>query len=131
MSVSAFDHVNIRTARLADMIAWYDAVLGLKSGARPNFPFGGAWLYLGEKPLVHLIEDTETNDAPAPRLEHFAFRASDLAGFTRMLAERGQKYQIGSMVVAGMVQVNVWDPDGNHIHIDFPEAEADAMGLAP
>jgi hypothetical protein len=28
-----------------------------------------------------------------------------------------------------VVQVNVWDPDGNHLHIDFDLSEAEAAGL--
>jgi len=42
MTLSYLDHVNIRTARLAEMAEFYQAVLGLDSGPRPPFRFGGA-----------------------------------------------------------------------------------------
>jgi hypothetical protein len=29
----------------------------------------------------------------------------------------------------GIVQANIHDPDGNHIHIDFDAAEAEGLGL--
>jgi hypothetical protein len=28
-----------------------------------------------------------------------------------------------------VLQVNVWDPDGNHIHVDFDLAEADGIDV--
>ena len=55
MRLLAFDHVNVRTANLAAMVDWYDRVLGMKPGKRPNFDFPGAWLYLGDQALVHLV----------------------------------------------------------------------------
>ena len=41
MKMQSFDHVNVRTANLEGMVDWYNDVLGLVSGRRPNFPFGG------------------------------------------------------------------------------------------
>jgi len=56
MPLKQLDHVNIRTNNLAEMVRWYSEVLGLHSGPRPDFPFGGAWMYLGDQPVVHLVE---------------------------------------------------------------------------
>ena len=42
------DHYNIRTNRLAETIRFYETVVGLKSGFRPQLPMAGAWLYGGE-----------------------------------------------------------------------------------
>ena len=55
MPVKDLDHVNLRTANLAGMIAFYEKVLGLTLGPRPAFGFDGAWLYCGERATVHLI----------------------------------------------------------------------------
>ena len=52
----ALDHVNIKTARLDQLVAFYCGVLGLDHGRRPPFPFAGAWLYCGQRPVVHLVE---------------------------------------------------------------------------
>ena len=45
MPLGKLDHVNVRTAQLDKMIAWYEDVLEMEVGPRPNFPFPGAWLY--------------------------------------------------------------------------------------
>lgn len=57
MPIRRLDHVKVVTANLEEMVAWYETVLGLRSGPRPDFPFGGAWLYAGEAAVVHLLED--------------------------------------------------------------------------
>ena len=45
MSVGVLDHFNIRTRKLADTVRFYEDVLGLENGDRPNFAFPGAWMY--------------------------------------------------------------------------------------
>ncbi|KIN75660.1 VOC family protein [Sulfitobacter mediterraneus] len=122
MPIRRLDHVNVVTANLEEMVAWYEAVLGLRSGPRPDFPFGGAWLYAGDAPVVHLVEDTgraRTGSEAALKLEHFAFSATDASAFERKLAEYGDPFKRIEVPGAGLVQFHVADPDGNHVHIDF------------
>ena len=86
------DHVNIRTAELERARSFYVEVLGFRVGPRPAFSFGGAWLYCGDFPVVHLVEVAE---APSPtgelRLEHFALRAQGLADFLARLKAHDSK----------------------------------------
>lgn len=127
MQIGKLDHVNVRTANLDAMVAWYGDVLGMKPGKRPNFPFPGAWLYTGEDAAVHLIGiDAAAPEQPDLRLEHFAFRAKGFADLKAKLEKIGQKHDVNPVPGAGIVQINVWDPDGNHIHVDFPADEARA-----
>jgi catechol 2,3-dioxygenase-like lactoylglutathione lyase family enzyme len=125
MAIEKLDHVNLRTADLAGMCAFYTEVLGMTAGPRPGFGFGGAWLYAGGQASVHLVE---VKEQPSPegelRLEHFAFAATGLADFLARLKARGEAYRIGVIRDFGIVQVNIHDPDGNHIHVDFAAAEA-------
>ena len=54
------------------------------------------------------------------KLEHFAFSASGLAEFEaklRALNIRHSRSEIGEI---NLCLINLWDPDGNHIHVDFP-----------
>ena len=129
--LTGFDHVNIRTANLAAMVDWYGAVLGLVPGRRPDFPFPGAWLYLGDAALVHLVGvDAPPQPGGDLRLEHAAFRATGLGPFLDRLRARDERFELARVPGFPIVQVNVWDPDGNHLHGDFPVREADALGLA-
>lgn len=127
MQIGTLEHVNVQTAKLDEMVAWYDRVLGMPAGWRPNFPFPGAWLYSGDqKPTVHLVGVTKEPPGGL-KLEHFAFAATGLDGFLAKLDAERIKYDLIRVREAGIVQVNVLDPDGNHIHIDFREHEAKAL----
>lgn len=122
MPIQTLDHINIRTANLAPMIAWYRDILGLTVGPRPNFSFGGAWLYAGEVAIVHLVEVArQPGMAPELQLEHFALTATDKDGFLAGLEANGIPSRINVLSDFGITQVNIHDPDGNHIHVDFRE----------
>lgn len=122
MQIGALDHVNVRTTQLQAMVDWYERVLGMRSGDRPDFPFPGAWMYAGDHAAVHLvgIDGPPATGAETPlKLEHFAFSASGQATFEARLKELDETYRISRVPGFGITQINVWDPDGNHIHIDF------------
>jgi hypothetical protein len=57
------------------------------------------------------------------QLEHFAFSATGLKDFLERLKREGVRYDARRVPRSDGVQINVWDPDGNHIHIDFAGAE--------
>jgi catechol 2,3-dioxygenase-like lactoylglutathione lyase family enzyme len=128
MPLVAFDHVNIRTVHLDTMVAWYEKVLGLVTGPRPEFPVPGAWLYLGETCVLHLIEADPAPmvhaDGESLRMEHIAFRAEGMAGFIATLEADAIPYKLFPFEALDIVLVFLRDPDGNRIHVDFPAAEA-------
>ena len=124
MTLKAFDHVNIRTTRLENMVEWYGDVLGLHLGKRPDFNIPGAWLYLNDTAVVHLVGVIEEPSVGAnPALEHFAFRAEGLDEFVDKLKRRGIEHTVDPVPGIPVVQVNLRDFDGNHIHVDFKTDE--------
>jgi catechol 2,3-dioxygenase-like lactoylglutathione lyase family enzyme len=126
MGIAGLDHVNIRTANLAAMSRFYEEILGMRKGPRPNFRFGGAWHYCGDRAAVHLVEVPQAPAGTAPRLEHFAFRSFGFAPFLDRLRDAGISYSISVVPGLNIRQVNIYDPDGNHIEVQFgPEEEAD------
>ena len=56
MKIDRIHHLNLRCAPgdLEKIENFYDEVIGLKKGQRPNFPNPGIWLYLGDHPIVHV-----------------------------------------------------------------------------
>jgi catechol 2,3-dioxygenase-like lactoylglutathione lyase family enzyme len=119
MRLGKLDHVNIRTANLLAMTDWYCRVLGMEQGKRPPFDFPGAWLYAGGHAFVHLVGVERQPQGGEPTLEHFAFSASGLAEFTARLDAAGVFYRAAKVPGTTITQINVSDPDGNHIHVDF------------
>lgn len=119
MPIQKLDHVNVLTARVDELSAWYEAVLGLKNGDRPNFPFPGAWIYAGDVAVVHLVGVEKEAQSIEPKIEHFAFTATDMAAFTANLDAHGVTYSTDPVPGLPITQINLRDPDGNHIHVDF------------
>ncbi|MDG2244627.1 MAG: VOC family protein [Rhodospirillaceae bacterium] len=133
------DHVNVRTANLQTMLEFYERVLDLRPGPRPHFGgAGGAWLYGEEKiadsldavkqnysaAWVHFIEVDSTDPVHSNlQVEHFAFTATGMGEFLNRLENIDCPFDLADMPDVAMVQVNFRDPDGNHIHVDFPLAE--------
>lgn len=127
VQIGKLDHVNVRTARVDAMVEWYGRVLGMHPGKRPPFPFPGAWLYCSGHPAIHLVGVEREPEGADLKLEHFAFSATGLKDFLAHLDRDGIRYEARKTPGFGPFQVNVWDPDGNHIHIDFAPAEAEGL----
>ncbi len=113
------DHVNIRSHQLDRMVAFYTRVLGLKVGPRPEFDFPGVWLYCEDVAAVHLIGVDQEIRTDGLRIEHFAFRGDDMQEFVARLERENIPYRMARVPGWPLVQVNVFDCDGNHIHVDF------------
>ena len=123
MPIIDFDHINIRTANVTAMTSFYAEVLGLEKGWRADFSFPGAWLYLADRPLIHLRGVDVTPRATEVRIEHFAFRATGLNVFLMALRERRLAYNVNVSPSNNNRMVNVYDPDNNHVEIQFDASE--------
>ena len=122
-TIQRLDHVNVRTANLAEMVAWYGDILDMHPGPRPPFSMEGAWLYANGLPYVHLVEVSAEQKSIEPRIEHFAFAATGLPEFLAKLEKRGIAHSVDPVPDTPLVQVNIADADGNHIHVDFASEE--------
>ena len=125
MPIERLDHVNLRTTQLDTMITWYVDVLGLENGPRPDFGFPGAWLYAGDVAIVHLVAisvDPAIGSETELKLEHFALTAHDAPAFEARLKAQGIDHRKSGIAALGIVAFNLWDPDDNHIHVDFKDA---------
>lgn len=124
MNLTALDHVTIRTADLAGMTAFYQDVLGLDPGPRPPLASSGAWLYCGERAVLHLGEVAEAPHGEGSRIEHSAFRAQGLVEFIDLLRARDIAYRLAVVPDLELRQVHISDPDGNHVEFAFAREEA-------
>ena len=113
MAILDLDHVNIRTTDLARTQAFFTEVLGLSIGWRPDFDFPGAWLYAGEKDVVHLVGVTREH-APSrgSSLDHFAFAIDDYEDARRRLDAAGIAYTAGEAPNGGIRQFFVTEANG-------------------
>lgn len=120
--LTALDHVNLRTPDLDKMTEWYETILGLKNGERPDIPIAGEWLYLNDVAVVHLVLDKNPPPNDPTSLEHFAFRATGMAEFEDKLMTAGVPFKKQGIPGTDIIQFNLDDPMGNHLHIDFRDS---------
>jgi catechol 2,3-dioxygenase-like lactoylglutathione lyase family enzyme len=125
MALDALDHVTLVARDLDRSVRFYEDVLGLKSGARPPFNFPGAWLYLGDRPVVHLIGGRGATEGTGA-IDHVAFRATGLAATRGRLTKLGHSIDERTVPGQGLHQVFLRDPDGVKIELNFAAAEAKA-----
>ncbi|WP_166219305.1 hypothetical protein [Pseudomonas atagonensis] len=111
-----FDHLAFNTADGQTLQNNFEALLGLKPGRRPPFPFPGRWLYQDEQAVVHVIEQP-TFDETA--LSHIAFRTDEDAEVVlKRVQGSGLPYQVAQVPEDGIWQVFVQMPGGVVLELD-------------
>jgi catechol 2,3-dioxygenase-like lactoylglutathione lyase family enzyme len=120
MPVAAFQHVNTRSADVERTKDFY-VRLGLRVGDRPPFASRGYWMYLGDHPVLHLVQrkDGEAALEGSGNLDHVAFHATDLEGTRRLLTEAGLAFREAVVPRDNTVQIFVRDPDGIQVELNF------------
>lgn len=116
------------------MAQWYVDVLGLTLRNRRAYGFPGTWLYAGQDPVIHLISSSGSPGVGSEhslRLEHYAFIATNRKAFEERLNEMGQDYKLSTPQALSSVMLDMHDPDGNHIHVDFKLHEVQTTDLEP
>jgi catechol 2,3-dioxygenase-like lactoylglutathione lyase family enzyme len=109
--------------------------LGLRDGERPPFNFPGAWLYCGDKAVIHIIGidpkdksglvdylGDRDGDAPAGTgaVDHLAFVAEDIDGIRDRLKGAGIEMREREVPGLSLRQIFVEDPNGVTIELNFP-----------
>src|SRR6202048_1653431 len=100
MSIGVLDHFNIRTRRLADTVRFYEDILGLQKGDRPNFAFPGAWMYSEGKAVVHLVDISPTQEPQKPNsgvVHHVAFVSRGFAPMKDRVQSKGTVFASGEV----------------------------------
>ncbi|WP_027526604.1 VOC family protein [Bradyrhizobium sp. Ec3.3] len=132
VSVGVLDHFNIRTRKLAETVRFYEDVLGLENGPRPNFAFPGAWMYSEGKPVVHLVDISVTDEAQKPDsgvVHHVAFVSRGFDGMRQRLSGKGMKFDSRQVPGGDLWQIFVHDPNG--VMIELNEAAREQGAAAP
>jgi catechol 2,3-dioxygenase-like lactoylglutathione lyase family enzyme len=121
MTIKGFLHVNIRAADLETARDFYVRALGLRVGDRPPFASAGYWLYLGDEPVIHLVQrgPHETGEPGSGRLDHVAFRGADLDATRDRLHAAGIPFREALVPRDESVQIFLFDPDGLKLEINF------------
>src|SRR6267378_2222006 len=103
VSVGVLDHFNIRTRNLADTVRFYEDILGLEKGARPD------------SGVVH----------------HVAFASTGFAGMQQRLKSKGTEFDSRQVPGGDLWQIFVTDPNGVMIELNYEAAKEQGGTSAP
>jgi catechol 2,3-dioxygenase-like lactoylglutathione lyase family enzyme len=129
-------HVAIKTASLADTVAFYTRVLGLHEAARPDFGFPGAWLAVGTPLGEAIIHVYAGGPALGPSgqagigtaaIDHVSIAAVGWTGFRERFEAFGLPWREYVIPNTTYWQLFVYDPSGVQLELTF---DGLAEGLA-
>lgn len=115
--VTRLEHINTRSVDVEKTRAFYEQFLGLRSGPRPAFASKGYWMYLGEHPILHLVQ-RPAGEAAKPdsgNVDHLAFQGIDRDALRASLVTSAVTFRETE------TQLFIHDPDGLKIEINFTE----------
>lgn len=116
--MSKFDltihHASLLVSDTQKSLQFYRDVLGMQPTERPNLPFPGAWLQIGEQ-QIHLLEldnPDPTTDRPAHggRDRHVAMHCNSVDTLKKTLEAAGIPYTVS---ISGRKALFCRDRDGN------------------
>src|SRR6266508_2878563 len=120
MAVDVLQHINIHVADLERSKRFYTRVLGLRVGPRPPVASVGYWLYLGDQPVIHLVQKP-AGSLPAAgngAIDHIAFHGINVEATRRLLQADGLAFHETVIPRDRSIQLFVHDPDGVKIELN-------------
>ena len=119
MPALSLDHWNIYCKDLDATVRFYEKYVGLRNGDRPPFGFPGAWMYAGEKAILHIVSETTRKDHGSGAIDHVAINCDDIRGCIDTLKKDGMPFEVRKVPARPLQQVFVHDPDGVMIELNF------------
>ncbi|TLM73001.1 VOC family protein [Microbulbifer harenosus] len=121
MKVENIDHLNISGPEnlIEEVREFYEEILGLKVGSRPNFSRAGYWLYASDKAIIHLTVSEVNRSGSNTYFDHFAFRVTGLPSAKKRLDSKGIEYKQSIVSEMDQVQLFLSDPAGNGVELNF------------
>jgi len=111
-------HASLLVSDTQKSLQFYIDVLGMQQAKRPDLPFPGAWLKIGEQ-QIHLLELASPDPVTGRpkhggRDRHVALTVKELAPVIEALEKAGIDY---TRSLSGRQALFCRDPDGNAIEI--------------
>ncbi|MDB5822984.1 MAG: hypothetical protein JWR21_1688 [Herminiimonas sp.] len=143
----SLNHFSIRTVDLDACKTFYETVLGLTVGPRPEFPFPGLWMYTGDhghysNATVHIIgidrkapaglqgylgDRNEAELKGTGTIDHIAFFADGLPKMISHLKQLGIAFRERMVPGLGLYQIFLDDPNGVVVELNYPAEERIAL----
>ena len=123
--IEGLNHFTVIAEDYGRTLAFYTQLVGLRDGPRPDLGFPGAWLYAGDRAIVHVYADRPVPAQRAGVIDHIAFTARGLKETKARFDATGTPYELRRQRGAGTWQLFCNDPNGARVELDFDPSESD------
>ena len=127
MTIKSMNHFTVLSSDLERSKAFYVNVLGLTEGYRPPFAFPGAWLYVGDYAILHIMAGKPMPVHAAGVIDHMAFTATNLQVVADALKRHEIPYELKRLPGSNSWQLFCYDPDGAKVELDFAADEPEPV----
>jgi catechol 2,3-dioxygenase-like lactoylglutathione lyase family enzyme len=142
MPLSHIEHILVAADDIDATRDWYARVLGMTSGAHPDFGFPVHWMYLGGVDVVHigpsakganeiqkkyLGRTSQDGGAGTGAIDHIAFRATGLRAMLEHLKRERIPCTQRRANGQALFQLFFYDPNGIKIELNYPAEEAEGI----
>lgn len=121
--IHGMNHFTVLAEDLDRTLAFYVGLLGLQPGPRPPLGFPGAWLYAGDRAVLHVIAGRPMPASRSGVIDHMAFSARGLAQVKARFEAFAVPYELRRQAGAGTWQLFCHDPNGAKVELDFDAEE--------
>jgi catechol 2,3-dioxygenase-like lactoylglutathione lyase family enzyme len=144
MPVSHIEHFLVAADDIDATRDWYARVLGMQSGAHPDFGFPVHWMYVNGVDVVHigpsakqageiqrkyLGRASQQSQEGTGAIDHIAFRATGLRAMLEHLRREKVAFSQRRANGQALFQLFLYDPNGIKIELNYAAEEAE--GIAP
>lgn len=127
MTIEGMNHFTVLSSDLERSKAFYVSVLGLTEGYRPPFAFPGAWFYVGDYAILHIMAGKPMPVHATGVIDHMAFTATNLQAVADALKRHKIPYELKRLPGSNSWQLFCYDPDGAKVELDFAADEPEPV----
>jgi catechol 2,3-dioxygenase-like lactoylglutathione lyase family enzyme len=113
------DHVHIHVVDGPRMVAFLETVLGAREGVRPPFDFPGHWIYVDDRPAIHLSVVERRDNYPQGMINHVAFGVYEFEVAKARIEASGYPCKLAGIPGTDIGQFFVEGPEGLLLEVQY------------
>ncbi len=131
MTVTALDHANIICRDLAETVAFYETVLGMRATPTPHAPPGwvGCWIYdAAGRGVIHLVPyqpqrhgQTPRHQLPNGSMDHIALACTGFEAMIAHCAALNIPMKVNNGQFGAQHQIFITDPNNVTLELVYRE----------